>query len=228
MISPRPLPLLLASTLLPACAPTGGTPSLAPRAIEYQLSGRPLPPCLAGTPTPAPSAAAPTAQDPRLGPELDRLLGAARAGQSEFAAALPAAQRSASRAGASGSEAWIAAQLALSRLEAARGRTVDTLTEIEALLLARSNAADANAQDLQRLEAAAAEVRSLAEAQEAEIDRISSALSGSSALRNAPSQAPHNGQRLLAARQAPAPSGREHISQAARPIAGPTGSACRG
>ena len=229
MFSPRALTLLLASTLISACAAARDTPSLAPRPIEYALSGRPLPPCLeAPAAAPAPAAPATAAEDPRLAADLERLLGSARQGQSEFAAALPAAQRSVSRAGASGSETWIAAQIDLSRLEAARGRTADALAEIEALLLARSNDPATNAQDLQRLTAAAEEARALAEAQAEEAGRISAGLSGSSALRNAPSPAPHNGQRLLAARQAPQPSGRAHISQAGPPTAARTGSACRG
>ncbi len=229
MFTPRALPLLLTAASLAACAAPGDTPSLAPRPMEYELSGRPLPPCLAGSAAaPAPSAAAPAAEDPQLAAQVERLLGQARQGQREFAAILPAAQRSASRAGAQASEPWVAAQLDLSRLEAARGRTVDALAEIEGLLLARSNAPGANAQDLQRLSAAAEEVRALAEAQEADLNRLSAGLSGSSARRDAPSQAPHNGQRLLAVRQAPAPSGRAHIWPAAQPRAAQTEAACRG
>ena len=229
MFTPRALPLLLTAASLAACAAPGDTPSLTPRPMEYELSGRPLPPCLAGAAVaPAPSVEAPAVQDPQLAAQVKRLLGQARQGSSEFAAILPEAQRSAARAGAQGSEPWVAAQLALSRLEAARGRTVDALAEIEGLLLARSNAPGANAQDLQRLNAAAEEVQALAEAQEAELNRLSTGLSGSSARRDAPLPEPHNGQRLLAGRQAPAASGRAHISPAAQPKAAPTEAACRG
>lgn len=230
MFTHRALPLLLIAAIVSACGASADTPSLAPRPMEYELSGRALPPCLAD-PAAAPAAAAPapTAVDALLGAELDRLIAAARQGQSEFAAILPAAQRSTSRAGASGSESWVAAQLDLSRLEAARGRTADALTDIEALLLARSNASGTSPQDLQRVDAAAAEVRTIAETQEAELNRLSGTLSSSpSALRNGPLPAPHNERRLLAGRQAPVPSGHVQISQAAPPTAGPTGSACRG
>lgn len=230
MDSPRALPLLLATTLVTACAAAADTPSLTPRPMEYELSGRTVPHCLAGpAAAPAPAPQAPAAPDAQLGADVERLLGSARQGQGEFAAILPAARSSAARAGAPGSESWVAAQIALSRLEAARGRTADALAEVERLLLARSNAPGANPQDLQRLEAAAAEVRALAEAQDAELARLTAALGGSpSALRNAPLQAPHNEQRQLAGRQAPSPSGRAHISQASRPKADRSGSACRG
>ncbi len=228
-MSRRPYMLPLVPILLLAgCADQGDIPSLAPRPTEYALSGRPLPPCLAGEPAATESATpAPPASDASLGTRLEALLAEARRGQSEFAEILPAARASAARAGKAGSEAWIAAQQQVSRLAAARARTVDALADLEALVLARSREATAP-EDLQRLNAAADEVRAMSEAQEAEIDRLSAGLSDSAALGRAPSQAPHNAQRPLAVRQALAASDRGHISPAAPPRAGPTGSACRG
>ena len=226
----RPTPLLLlACALLPACVAEGETPSLAPRPMEYELSGRPVPPCLRTAADTAPTAPveAAAAPDAELGARVEALLSAARQGQADFAALLPAAQRSAARAGAAGSESWIAAQQDISRLEAARARTADALAELDALILARSNQAT-HPEDLERLTKAAEEVRALAETQSAELNRIAAALSGPSALLNAPSPAPHNGQRPPAGRQALAASGPAHILRAALPKAAPTGSACRG
>ena len=224
-----PLLLLLPITLS-ACATEGETPSLAPRPMEYELSGRPIPPCLtAGAEAPpAPPVQAPPADDAQLATQIETLLTTARAGQARFAEILPRAQASGARAGAAGSESWIAAQQDISRLEAARARTADAAAELDALLLARSGAQGASPNDLQRLTAAAEEVRAIAETQETEIDRLNGALSGSSALRRAPSQAPHNAQRQPAGRQALAASDRGHISPAVPPKAVPTGSACRG
>ncbi len=225
----RALTLLIAPVLLlAACAEQGDIPSLAPRPMEYRLSGRPLPPCLAGE-ADGTEAAMPTApvSDAGLGTRVEALLAEARRGQSEFAEILPAARTSAGRAGTSGSESWVAAQQQISRLSAARARTVDALADLEALILARSREATA-AEDLERLNAAADEVRAISEAQEAEIDRLNSGLSDSAALRGGPSQAPHNGRRPPAGRQALAASDRGHISPAAPPRADPTGSACRG
>ena len=223
-----PLPLLLLA-LLSACASEGETPSLAPRPMEYELAGRPLPPCLAGAAPAAPagSAEAAPADDPQLAAHIETLLGNARSGQADFAAALPGAQRSASRAGAAGTESWIAAQQELSRLEAARARTASALAELDSLFLARSGA-PASADDLQRIGAASEEVRALADAQDAEIGRLNAALSGPSALRREPLQAPHNAQRPPAARQALAASDRGHISPGGPPRAARTGPACRG
>lgn len=225
------LPLTFASAaLLSGCAAQGPFPSLSPRAAEYELAGRPVPPCIGGGTaaggTPARSAPVQRPPDPGLPAELARLLGEARSGQAEFEKILPEARTRVARAGASGSDAWVTAQQDVSRLEGARAPTVNALAALEALVLARS---DIGANEADRLStiSAAEEVRRLAEAQQAEIDRLASALSGRSAQRNEPLPAPRNAQRPLVAPQALAASGRGHISPAAPPKAAPTGSACR-
>lgn len=176
-------PLLLALPLLGACASQGEFPSLAPRAVERDLTGGSEP---AGCPdsdvgTSAAGAAPetpalPANPDPQLGARVAELLAAARAGQSTFADALPRANASAARAGAAGSETWIAAQQEMSRLEAARTRTADALAELDALAIRRSDAPVRKA-DYQSLMAAAGEVRALAQAQEAELDRLAGLIS---------------------------------------------------
>ena len=221
--------LLLGLPLLSSCAAEGETPSLAPRPMEYELSGRPLPPCLAGDAGAAPApVVAPSPPDPQLAAQVETLLATAKQGQSEFAGILGRAQASAAKAGAAGSESWISAQLDVSRLEAARVRTADAAAELDALVLARSGAEATNPQDLQRVTAAADEIRALAEAQASEINRLNLILGGSSTLRHAPSPAPHNAQRRPADQRALATSDPAHISPAAPPRAGGTGSACRG
>jgi hypothetical protein len=177
------LPILAASALLGACASQTGFTSLSPRAAEFERSGAPLPPCL--KPAQGPSAAAAAAEapapadDPALAARIAALAGQARQGQADFARLLPQARASARRAGASGSEGWIAAQQDISRLQAARAPTVDALAELDALSVARSADPATSAADRERVTAAADEVRVLAAAQQVELDSLGGRLSGS-------------------------------------------------
>ena len=228
-MKPLLLPPMLASSFLTACAAQGTFPSLSPRAAEYELAGREPPPCLPAAVVeaePTPSTAIP--EDPQLALQLAELIGNAQRGEGEFQALLPQARTAVGRAGASGSESWIAAQQEISRLEAARAPTADALGELEALTVARASDSATNEADRQRIRAAAEEVGRMAEAQRASINALTAALSGPSALRNAPLQAPHSGAPRAAAPQALAESDRGHISPVARPRAAPTGSVCRG
>jgi len=108
------LPLCLG---LSACAAQGPYPSLAPRAIERGLAGGLAPaPCLDGDGAETQVVAvapAPVPSDPQLRARLAALLAQARQGQSAFAEILPRASSSAARAGAAGSDAWIAAHVEL-------------------------------------------------------------------------------------------------------------------
>jgi hypothetical protein len=173
---------LFALPLLGGCAATGDFPSLAPRAVERDLTGGSAPVGCPGTEdavAPAQTAEAqpvPVNPDPQLGARVAELLAAARAGQADFARALPAANRAASRAGAAGTENWIAAQQEISRLESARTRTVGALAELDALAIRRSDQPVAEA-DYQALLTAAEDVRALTEAQQAELDRLEGELS---------------------------------------------------
>ncbi len=226
----RPWILALAALALPACAAQGSFPSLAPRAAEYELAGQAPPPCVAGSFAAPPGATGePAAQvaDPQLAARVAELTGQARRGQAEFEKILAGARTRIGRAGATGSDGWVAAQQDVSRLEAARAPSVDALADLDALVLTRSSAAGTSDADRQSLLAAAEEIRQLVDTQQAEIDRLAASLSGPAARRSEPVQAPHNEQRRLAGRQAPAASDRGHISPAAPPRADPTGSACR-
>jgi hypothetical protein len=173
-------PALAALPLLAACAAQGPFPSLAPRAVERDLTGGSAPadcPDAADRGTEmAEAPAPPVSPDPQLGARVFELLAAARAGQAAFAEALPRARVAAQGAGAPGSETWIAAQQEISRLEAARARTMDALAELDALAIRRSDGAVSET-DYQAVLAAAEEVRNLVQAQQSELDRIAALVS---------------------------------------------------
>ncbi len=172
--------LLLASAaaLMSGCATQGTYPSLAPRAVERELSGTPAPPCLdEAAPVAVQATPAPVPSDPALAARVGSLLADARRGERAFTEILPMARTRTARSGRSGSEPWIEAQQLVTRLEAARTPTVDALAELESLSIARSNDAATSAEDRERVAAAAQEVRTLADAQRAEIDRLNAALS---------------------------------------------------
>lgn len=173
------LPLPGAALLLAGCAAQGDFPSLAPRAVEGERS--PAAACASGCAStlavPAAGAPAPVADDPQLASRISELAQRARSGDREFAELLPEARRSIARAGSSGSEPWIEAQQLVSRLEAARGPTVDALAELDALAVARSEDAGTSEGDRQRIVDVAREIRALSEAQRAELDRLSGRLS---------------------------------------------------
>jgi hypothetical protein len=173
---------LAAPALLSACVSQGEFPSLAPRGVERDANGNPIALCIPpGGAAPAQERPAPAAaaNDPALGARLTALLEQARRGQSAFAELLRAAQARAARAGAAGSEGWIAAQQEISRLEAARAPSVDALAELDALVLARSGDGAASADDSARVIAAAEEARRLADSQQAELDRLNGMLNPS-------------------------------------------------
>ena len=172
--------VLLALPLVGGCAAQGTFPSLAPRAVERDLTGGSAP---AGCPDirapaadPTLAAPPPVNPDPQLGARTAELLAAARAGQADFAGALPQARAAAERAGTVGSESWVAAQLEISRLEAARARSVDALAELDSLAIRRSGV-PVSEEDYQAVLAAAQEVRALTQAQQAELDRIAALVS---------------------------------------------------
>ena len=163
----RTLPfLLLAAPLAAGCASQVGFPSLAERPIERALAGRPTPPCLAGAdPAQLPPRTVPVAapSDPALPARLEQLLAGARSGASAFTAARTATERAVAAAGAPGSDSWAAAQTSLSRLEAARTPTTRALSELDALLLARADSA--NADDLSAIGVAVSAAQALADEQ---------------------------------------------------------------
>ncbi|HYJ52095.1 MAG TPA: hypothetical protein VEW04_02900 [Allosphingosinicella sp.] len=161
MTMPRPALAALAATLLAGCVSQGPFPSLAPRPAELEdWSEEPV------------RAVPVVADDPALSARIAALLGEARTGQRAFEAEAPAAERVAARAGARGSDSWLEAQQAISRLEAARGSTGAAVAELHALDLARASAPTSEA-DQAALKAAIEEAEAIAARQQQRIDRLS-------------------------------------------------------
>ena len=88
---------------------------------------------------------------------------------------LPAARARVSGAGAAGSEGWIEAQQAISRLEAARAPTVTALAGLDRLAIERA-AGPTNSDQYRILIGADETAAALAEGQQAAIDRLRGAL----------------------------------------------------
>lgn len=161
-------PLLVAGALgalLGACAAPGPYPSLEPRPAEKAYAE--------GDPEREPTV---LADDPSLGAEIARLTAEARAGDAAFDAAIPAASAATGRAGGPGSETWVQAQQAVSRVEASRVRTTSALAELDALALARTNAGRLSPGDRQRIEAAVGAIQALSDAQAARLSTLRSRL----------------------------------------------------
>lgn len=160
MISLPLRPALALSLLaLGGCAAKGTFPSLAPRAVERLSMDEPV-----RTPPAVP-------EDAQLEARIAALVSEARQGEAEFQAALGPARARVGRAGGSGSESWVEAQVAVSRLQAARAQTARALTTLDALSVERANA-PTNAGQFQLLLAAVETVTALAEAQQATIDGL--------------------------------------------------------
>ena len=161
--NPTKLMLGAAFALAGGCAPEGSFPSLAPRAVE-QLS------------TEEPVRAQPVIpSDPQLAARVAELAAQARQGQAEFEAALPAVRASVGRAGAPGSDSWVEAQQAVSRLEGARTLTASALAQLDSLSIEQAGR-PTNAGGFQALLGAVEFAQSLADAQKAEIDRLQARL----------------------------------------------------
>jgi len=150
-----------AAALLAGCVSQGPFPSLAPRPAEMADW------------TEEPVRTAPTvADDEALGTRIAALLAGAREGRREFEADLAAAEQAAARAGGEGSDSWIEAQQALSRLEASRGRTMQAAEELHRIRLARAEVPTSPA-DLEALDAAIEAAAAIAAGQQERIDRLS-------------------------------------------------------
>jgi len=150
---------ILPFLLLGACVSQGPFPSLAPREGEQLAIEEPV-------------REAPTvADDSALRTRIEALLSEAREGARRFDSDFASAERASARAGAMGSDSWIAAQEAISRLEAARGRTGDAAAELDQLSLTRADL-PTSAADQQALDDAIAEVARIAVNQQARVERL--------------------------------------------------------
>jgi hypothetical protein len=155
------VPLALAA----GCAAPGPYPSLAPRPAEKLYAE-----------DAEERKATPQPDDPALAGEIDGLLAAARAGAAEFDSAFPVAQRAAGSAGAEGSDSWIEAQQALSRLESARARTTAAVADLDRLSVERTSAGTLGEGDSERLRRATEEMQALSDSQVDRLQRLGEGL----------------------------------------------------
>jgi hypothetical protein len=146
-----------AAVLLAGCITHGPWPSLAPRPDEGLTIEEPV------------REAPHVADDSALRVRINTLVAEARAGNAAFERDYNDAARTA--AGAEGSDSWMAAQQALSRVEAARGRTSDAVAELHQLAVARADQPTSPA-DQVALEAAIDQADGVAAAQQARLNRI--------------------------------------------------------
>ena len=158
--------ILSSGALLAACAPAGPFPSLAMRPEERLVS--------VGEPR-RPTVEAP--EDPALRQRAASLLAEGRSGQRQFDADLPAAERATRSPGRMGSDSWVSAQQALSRLEASRSQTTTALAALDQLTTERADL-PTNPADQAFLVEAMAELERIAGAQQSRIDGLRSRVSG--------------------------------------------------
>jgi hypothetical protein len=158
----RAPPLALAAALLlSACAAPGTFPSLAPREAErLYAAGDPL-----QTTPEAPDRAA-------IAEQIGAVSATAGDGNAAFQRELAAAQPLAARAGRSGSESWIAAQQAISRVEAARATTTRALADLDQFASEQARMGPLSIADFGRLKAAVARLQAQADRQQQAIDRL--------------------------------------------------------
>jgi hypothetical protein len=143
---------------LPGCASQGDFPSLAPRPVESELPPADRAP---------PEAVLP--DDPALPAGLQPFLAAARQGQAEFERSLPPARAAVGRAGASGTDSWVEAQQAISRVEAARNATAKAIADLDAYSLDQAKAHPLSPGDLDRIRQVVAQLQAIADAQGREV-----------------------------------------------------------
>ncbi len=158
----KPFRVLLfccAAALIAGCVSEGPFPSLAPRPDERLAIDEPV------------REAPQIANDSALRVRINRLLSDARAGDAAFERDYDAAVRASARAGREGSDSWIEAQQALSRVEISRGSATDAAAELHQLALARADQPTSPA-DQAALEAAIAQVDEIVAAQEARLNRL--------------------------------------------------------
>lgn len=166
MLTARPLSIAVAlCTLGAGCAAPGPYPSLAPRPAEKAYAE--------GDPE---RVATVQPDNPTIASDLARLTDEARAGDTAFEAALPAATAATARAGSPASDSWVEAQQAVSRVEAARVRTVSALAELDALAIARTNSGRLSPGDGERLQSAIRAVQALSDSQAARLQALRSRL----------------------------------------------------
>ncbi len=149
---------LLPALLLAACAAPGTYPSLAPR--PYEKAAPQMPPALP-----------PAVSDAGLLAQVEGAVARAEAGQGAFDAALGLADRSVAASDRRrGSESWIGAQMAISRLERTREPVQTALADLDSIM--RGLLLGPPSADRAAVEAAMARVGAIDAAQLAAVQRL--------------------------------------------------------
>jgi hypothetical protein len=152
--------LAMAAPALAGCVPGEGFPSLAPRPAERNLSTEePVHPAVE------------VPGDPALRARVAELERQAAEGNRAFDAAYGATEAAVAAAGPAGSDSWVAAEQALSRLEMTRGPTTRALAELDQLAIDRAET-PTNAEDFALINAALASVDLVAAGQQQRWDRL--------------------------------------------------------
>ena len=152
--------LSAAALALAGCVASDGFPSLAPRPAERIASVQePVHPAVE-----VPS-------DPALRARIAELERQAAEGNRAFEAALGATEAAVGAAGKHGSDSWVEAEQALSRLEATRAPTTRALAELDRLAIERAEVAT-NAEDFAAINAALASVDQVTARQQQRWDRL--------------------------------------------------------
>lgn len=167
MITRRFLPTI--ALILSGCAGAHESyPSLAKRPVESAPMADPAAPPV------------PVAADAKLQAQIAQLTGQAQSGGANFDKAFASADRAVRSAGNAGvsSDAWIAAQVAISAAEAARNDSVSALASLDTLYVERTNAvADGKERGgTQEIDAARASVLAMVDSQNDRIDALKSRL----------------------------------------------------
>lgn len=152
---------LLLPLLLAGCVSQGPFPSLAPRPGERLAVEEPV------------REAPEVAPDPALLARARELGQQAERGRQHFDAAWPAAEAAARRAGPEGSDSWIAAEQALSRLTTAHMEAGEALSGLDQLVAGRADL-PTNSQDYETIAAARATAQSIVDDQLARLGRLRS------------------------------------------------------
>ena len=147
-------PALLLAALSGGCAAPGPYPSLEPREVERRYAE--------GDPEPVPT---PVADDASIAARIADFAARARAGDAAFEQAVAAARPLVARAGAPGTDGWVAAQQAVSRAEAARAPTIQALADLDAYAIDRAAEKALSESDIERLASSTAALQAIANRQ---------------------------------------------------------------
>lgn len=163
------LPLASVTALLGGCASHDGEfPSLAQRPAEREYAAEQLAP---------PKVRPPLPDDPAVAARAGAFVAAAREAEGAFAGAYQTAAAAAGRAGAPGSDNWVVAQQAVSRAVAAQAPLARVVGELGDYAAARARQTPISPGDVERLQAASAEVQRIVESQADRLRRLESSLS---------------------------------------------------